>query len=89
MIESQNVHGLERAASLAGGLLLVAKGLRRGGVIGLLELVVGGAALARGVTGHCPAKHYLAETRAELEQIRGGLDAAGKRLAELGKAAKV
>ncbi|MCY1352482.1 hypothetical protein D9M68_314000 [compost metagenome] len=83
-----NVHGWERAACLGGGALLIGKGLRRGGLIGALELAVGGVSLFRGITGQCPAKRYLAETRAELEQIRSELDAAGRRLAELAKTGK-
>ncbi|CAD5107729.1 YgaP-like transmembrane domain [Zestomonas carbonaria] len=86
--QSPNVHGWERAACLGGGALLIGKGLRRGGLLGLLELAVGGIGLARGITGQCPAKRYLAETRAELDEIRRELDVAGKRLAELGEARK-
>lgn len=36
-----NVHGLERVGSLAGGALMFSKGLRHGGLIGLLQMVVG------------------------------------------------
>ena len=43
----QNVHGWERAMSLAGGLYFLAKGLRRGGLGGLLQLGIGGMAVAR------------------------------------------
>lgn len=57
----QNVHGWERAASLAGGLVLLGKGLRRGGLGGLLELALGGMALARGISGRCEAKRMLTE----------------------------
>ena len=48
-----NVHGLERVSSLAGGALMFSKGLRHGGLVGLLQMVVGGLAVARGVSGHC------------------------------------
>lgn len=58
---SHNVHGWERAASLAGGLYLVGKGLRRGGLGGLLQLAMGGMALTRGITGHCEAKRIFNE----------------------------
>ena len=58
---SKNVQGWERAASIAGGLVFLAKGLGRGGVGGMLQLAVGGMALARGVTGHCEAKRVLCE----------------------------
>ena len=57
----QNVHGWERAASLAGGLVLMGKGLRRGGIFGLAELAMGGMALVRGISGRCEAKRMLAE----------------------------
>src|SRR3546814_10698803 len=57
----QNVHGWERAASLAGGLVMIGKGLRRGGLIGTAELAMGGMALARGISGRCEAKRMLAE----------------------------
>lgn len=58
---SQNVHGWERAASIAGGVVFLAKGLGRGGLVGMLQLAIGGMALARGVTGHCEAKRVLCE----------------------------
>ena len=58
---TKNVHGWERAASIAGGLVFLAKGLGRGGVGGMLQLAIGGMALARGVTGHCEAKRVLCE----------------------------
>lgn len=57
----QNVHGWERAASLAGGLVLMGKGLRRGGIFGLAELAMGGMALARGISGRCEGKRVLSE----------------------------
>ena len=57
----QTVHGWERAASLAGGLVMMGKGLRRGGLIGIAELAMGGMALARGISGRCEAKRMLAE----------------------------
>lgn len=59
----QNVHGWERAASIAGGLLFLGKGLRRGGVAGLVQLALGGAALTRGMTGRCEAKRVFNEYR--------------------------
>lgn len=55
----QNVHGWERGASLAAGLVLLGKGARRGGVGGLLAMALGGAALVRGLTGRCEAKRLL------------------------------
>jgi len=59
----QNVHGWERAASLAGGLVLMGKGLRRGGIFGLAELAMGGMALARGISGRCEGKRVLSEVQ--------------------------
>jgi hypothetical protein len=58
----QNVHGWERTASVAGGLMLLGKGLRRGGLSGMLQLAMGGMALARGMSGRCEAKRILTET---------------------------
>ncbi|MBU1332128.1 MAG: DUF2892 domain-containing protein [Gammaproteobacteria bacterium] len=56
---SHNVHGIERAASIGGGLLLIAKGLSHGGLSGLLKIGLGGMGLMRGFTGHCEAKRVL------------------------------
>ena len=55
----QNVHGWERSASVAGGLVMLGRGLRRGGLTGLLQLAMGGMALARGISGRCEAKRIL------------------------------
>lgn len=66
----QNVHGWERAASLAGGLLLAGKGLRRGGVLGLLGVLMGGMALVRGVSGRCQLKRALQEHRCPAAQAK-------------------
>lgn len=41
--------------------MLLGKGLRRGGVSGLLQLAIGGMALARGISGRCEAKRALTE----------------------------
>lgn len=57
----QNVHGWERAASIAGGLVLLGKGLRRGGLIGMAQLGAGGMVLLRGLSGRCEAKRRLNE----------------------------
>lgn len=58
---SQNVTGMERKLSIAGGLGLLACGLRHGGVGGLLALTAGGMALYRGLTGRCELKERLCE----------------------------
>ncbi|QJD57825.1 DUF2892 domain-containing protein [Pseudomonas sp. gcc21] len=59
----QNVQGWERAASVAGGLMLLKRGMRTGGVGSVLELALGGMALLRGVTGQCKMKRQLVERR--------------------------
>lgn len=63
--QPQNVHGLERAASLTGGAVLLTRGLRRGGLLGLVQLAMGGMALFRGVSGRCEMKRKLAEMEAK------------------------
>lgn len=61
----QNVYGLERAASMAGGAVLLGRGLRRGGLVGLVQLAMGGMALMRGMSGRCALKRVLAEKQAQ------------------------
>lgn len=56
-----NVHGWERAASIAGGLLLLGKGIRKGGLGGMVQLAMGGMAVARGFSGKCAAKRAIAD----------------------------
>ncbi|GGK06317.1 YgaP-like transmembrane domain [Pseudomonas matsuisoli] len=65
-----NVHGWERAASIAGGLLLLGKGVRKGGLGGMLQLAMGGMAVARGFSGKCAAKRAIAEALNEREDAR-------------------
>lgn len=78
-----NVHGWERAGSLAGGLVLVGKGIRRGGLFGLVQIALGGVALARGFTGRSKTKSLLAKGREELDGLRGNIERAGDQLKEL------
>lgn len=78
-----NVHGWERAGSLAGGLVLVGKGIRRGGIFGLIQIALGGVALARGFTGHSKTKSLLAKGREELDDLRGDIETAGGKLKKL------
>lgn len=78
-----NVHGWERAGSLAGGALLVGKGVRRGGLLGLFQIALGGVALARGFTGRSKTKALLARGRGELESLRGNIERAGDQLKSL------
>jgi len=70
----KNVHGLERASSLAGGALLLSKGLRRGGLVGILQVAVGGLALVRGFSGHCAAKSWLQQRRGQLHTLRSDIE---------------
>ena len=79
----QNVHGWERIGSLAGGVLMMGKGLRRGGVVGLAQLAIGGLALARGITGHCSAKTLLEKNRQNLNNARDRIEQAGGELVRM------
>ncbi|MHA7116757.1 DUF2892 domain-containing protein [Pseudomonas promysalinigenes] len=71
--EPHNVHGLERAGSLAGGALMFTKGLRHGGLIGLLQMAVGGLAVARGISGHCATKAWWQKHRQEYQRLRSDI----------------
>lgn len=53
--EWKNVGGTERLVSASAGTILVAQGLARRDLIGLLIAGVGGALAYRGATGHCAA----------------------------------
>ncbi len=70
--ESLNVGTTERWLSLLGGGVLALRGVARGGGGGLLQALVGGALLYRGVTGHCPAYGALGVSTAR-PAARGGL----------------
>lgn len=70
--QAQNVEGFERFASVAGGLVLVGKGIRRGGLLGIIELAVGGMVLARGVSGQCELKRALNEAEQKQNQNESG-----------------
>ncbi|MHC8321800.1 YgaP family membrane protein [Pseudomonas sp. GB2N2] len=78
-----NVHGWERAGSLAGGLVMVGKGLRRGGFFGLIQVAIGGVALARGITGHSSAKSLLEKSRQDINNVRSKIERAGEELSKL------
>jgi len=54
-----NVAPGERLGSLATGAAILAAGLKRGGVAGLLSAAAGGALLYRGATGHCALYQVL------------------------------
>ncbi|MCY1395815.1 hypothetical protein D9M71_107680 [compost metagenome] len=75
-----NVHGWERAGSVAGGVIMVGKGLRRGGLFGLIQIAIGGVALARGITGHSSAKSLLDKGRRDLDNIRAQIERTGAQL---------
>ncbi len=85
----QNVQGWERIGSLAGGVLMMGKGLRRGGLFGLVQLALGGAVLARGITGHCSAKALLEKSRSDMAQARTRIEKAGAELNNLKTKAEV
>jgi uncharacterized membrane protein len=72
--QQHNVHGLERASSLAGGALMISKGLRQGGLLGMLQVAVGGLALARGVSGHCSTKAWWQRHRAEYLRLHRDIE---------------
>jgi len=55
-----NLAPLERVISIAGGALLIRKGLAIGGVFGLTDIAAGALGIFRGVTGICPAKRRMA-----------------------------
>jgi len=78
-----NVHGWERAGSVAGGLVMVGKGLRRGGIFGLIQVAIGGVALARGITGHSSAKSLLEKSRQDMNNVRAKIERDGEDLARL------
>ncbi len=80
---TQNVHGWERIGSVAGGVIMVGKGLRRGGIFGLLQVAIGGVALARGFTGHSSLKDKLEQGRQELNSVRTKIERAGDELKNL------
>ncbi|MGL6242903.1 YgaP family membrane protein [Pseudomonas sp.] len=79
----QNVHGWERVGSLAGGVLMMGKGLRRGGIFGLIQVAIGGVALARGITGHSSAKSLLEKSRQDMNTVRAKIERAGEELSKL------
>jgi hypothetical protein len=85
----QNVQGWERIGSLAGGVLMMGKGLRRGGIFGLVQLAIGGAVLARGITGHSGTKALLEKSRGEMHTARTRIEQAGAELRKLKTKAEV
>ncbi|MGY2292675.1 YgaP family membrane protein [Pseudomonas sp. SDO528_S397] len=86
---AQNVHGWERIGSVAGGVVMMGKGLRRGGIFGLIQVAIGGVALARGITGHSSAKELLEKSRQEMNSVRTKIERAGEELKNLKTKAEV
>ncbi|WP_330209559.1 YgaP family membrane protein [Pseudomonas sp. AM4(2022)] len=86
---TQNVHGWERIGSVAGGVMMVGKGLRRGGIFGLIQVAIGGVALARGFTGHSSLKDKLEQGRQEMNSVRTKIERAGEELKNLKTNAEV
>ncbi|MEX5685465.1 MULTISPECIES: DUF2892 domain-containing protein [Pseudomonas] len=78
-----NVQGWERIGSVAGGVVMVSKGLRRGGVFGLIQVAIGGVALARGITGHSSVKSLLEKSRQDMNNVRAKIERAGEELGRL------
>lgn len=62
-----NVQGFERTASIVGGVMLLGCGIRKGGLAGLIEMALGGMAIARGATGRCAMKRALCQACAQGE----------------------
>jgi len=83
-----NVQGLERVSSLAGGALMFSKGLRHGGLVGLLQMVVGGLAVARGVSGHCSTKAWWQRHHREYQRLRSDIARSAAELEALKASAK-
>lgn len=83
-----NVQGWERAGSVAGGVIMVGKGLRRGGLFGLIQVAIGGVALARGITGHSSMKSLLERGRSDLDKLRSSIERSGAELEALKVSAK-
>ncbi|MNY26941.1 hypothetical protein D3C86_1608140 [compost metagenome] len=77
------MQGWERIGSLAGGVVMVGKGLRRGGIFGLIQVAIGGVALARGITGHSSAKSLLEKSRQDMNNVRAKIQRAGEELSQL------
>ena len=85
----RNVHGWERAGSLAGGVVMMGKGIRRGGFFGLIQVAIGGVALARGISGHSSAKSLLEKSRQDMNSVRTRIERAGEELKNLKTRAEV
>jgi len=58
-----NVGHAERLASLVGGGLLAAFGMRRPNMVGATMAMLGGVLVARGLTGYCPLYGLMEDWR--------------------------
>jgi len=74
-----NVGEVERYGSILGGVVLVATGLSRRSLPGLLTAVLGGAFIVRGVAGHCGLYHSLGVSTA-IPWRAGVLDQTGRKV---------
>ncbi|HDS1746661.1 MULTISPECIES: DUF2892 domain-containing protein [Pseudomonas] len=86
--QDHNVQGLERVGSLAGGALMFTKGMRHGGLVGLLQMAVGGLAVARGVSGHCSTKAWWQKHRQEYHRLRSDIERSATELEALKRSAE-
>jgi hypothetical protein len=62
---------------------MVGKGLRRGGVFGLIQVAIGGVAMARGITGHSSVKSLIEKSRQDMNNVRAKIERAGEELSKL------
>lgn len=69
-LQQPNIGSTERALSLAGGAVLLLCGLRRGGLIGLLESTAGALLAARGVSGRSRLKRLTSPSPLEMQLQR-------------------
>lgn len=64
------MHGAERALSVAAGGLLAGWGIRRGGTLGYLAGLAGSILIARGATGLAPVRRALTPSPLERDEAR-------------------
>lgn len=74
-----NLNDSERLLSLLGGGILVAGGLKRGGLTGMAAAALGGALAERGGAGHC---HVYGALGIDTSRDGGGRASLGQRVAE-------
>ncbi|KAF0863454.1 DUF2892 domain-containing protein [Pseudomonas sp. LD120] len=80
---TQSVQGWERIGSLAGGVAMMGKGLRRGGVLGLIQVAIGGVALARGISGQRSVKSLLKKSHRDINLVKTSIERTGQELRDL------